>query len=42
LKKVIEEEKTSYEKREAALLTQKRELQIEIQRLNDRESKDII
>jgi hypothetical protein len=39
LKKLLEEEKTNYEKREANLMLQKREMQMEIQRLNERESK---
>lgn len=39
MKKLLEEEKQNNEKREAALNQQKREMQMEIQRLNDRESK---
>ena len=35
----MEEEKSMYEKREAALNTKKRELQEELQRITDRESK---
>ncbi len=36
---MLEEEKLNYEKREAHLILQKKEMQMEIQRLNERENK---
>jgi hypothetical protein len=36
---LIEEEKSNYEKREAVMLAQKRDMQVEMQRMIDRESK---
>lgn len=39
---MMEEEKSMYEKREAALILKKKDLQEELQRINDRESNKII